>query len=303
MTVVPPVTGIQSSASPVVRALLANAIDYAGLFPPENLPLAVATEHYLFCSQGPHAYALGRMVLPLMRLPEFETELKRCATPTGYTWRLSVLAGPDPSADAVVIQEFNRRQSVARIVSVETKAANPAEVAARTAALPGTIQVWVEVPVSGDVAVMVSAIRHAGRSAKIRMGGVTADAFPSATDVVRFLVACHQARVTAKATAGLHHPLCGNYPFTYEGDSPTGSMFGFVNVFLAAALIQSGGTREQAILLLTDADPGNFAVLADAITWRGFRFTISHLTFMRDTLCRSFGSCSFTEPITGLTWL
>ena len=44
------------------------------------------------------------------------------------------------------------------------------------------------------------------------------------------------AGVPFKATAGLHHAIRGEYPLTYAKDSPRGEMFGYLNVFIAAAI-------------------------------------------------------------------
>jgi len=103
-----------------------------------------------------------------------------------------------------------------------------------------------------------------------------------------------------KATAGLHHPLRGAYRLTYAPDSPTGRMFGFLNVLLAAALVHAGGSDADALALLDDGDASHFAAAPDALAWRGHRFTAPQLDATRRTLCRSFGSCSFTEPLEGL---
>ena len=53
-----------------LRALLAGAIDYAGMFPPASLPLGQAFDNYLRYRSGPDAWMLGRFVCPVGRLPD-----------------------------------------------------------------------------------------------------------------------------------------------------------------------------------------------------------------------------------------
>src|SRR5918992_1954123 len=48
-----------------LRALLASAIDYAGLFPPANLALAPALENYSEYVRLPEAWMLSTFVLPV----------------------------------------------------------------------------------------------------------------------------------------------------------------------------------------------------------------------------------------------
>ena len=81
----------------------------------------------------------------------------------------------------------------------------------------------------------LAVLSAAGARAKVRTGGVTEGAFPASHALARFIQSCADAGVPFKATAGLHHPLRGEYRLTYEPGSPHGMMFGFLNVFLAAA--------------------------------------------------------------------
>src|SRR5581483_11690520 len=53
-----------------LQALLAGVIDYAGLFPPAQLPFESAFSSYLRYRDGPHAWLLGRFVVPAARLDE-----------------------------------------------------------------------------------------------------------------------------------------------------------------------------------------------------------------------------------------
>lgn len=287
--------------------LLDSLVDYAGLFPPAKLPMPEAVRAHASYLAGPHRALLGRFIVPLARLGEFETAYAQLPAADQRGWRLSVIGGPDSAADWDVIHAFNSRHADARIVSVETKAATAAEVLRAVSSLPPILEAWVEVaPNSPDLAPLLAAIKSTGRGAKLRTGGVTPGAFPAAADVARFLRACHDAGVVLKATAGLHHPLRGDYRLTYEPGSPHGRMFGFLNVFLAAALVRAGGSDADTIALLEESDARAFTLGPDAIVWRAHRFTAAQLAETRKNFCRSFGSCSFTEPLEGLqelSWL
>ncbi len=153
---------------------------------------------------------------------------------------------------------------------------------------------------SGDVYVeiadiaLLDAIAQRGLRAKIRTGGITVDAFPAIDDVAAFLRACKEKGVAFKATAGLHHPLRCVKPLTYEPNAPTGTMHGFLNVFMAAALLP------HADAILAENDPHAFAFEDDAASWRGHEVSVDELVTMRKTFATSFGSCSFEEPIADL---
>ena len=51
--------------------LLAQIVDYAGLFPPADLPMDQAVANYAAYRQDPGAWMLGRFVVPVARLDEF----------------------------------------------------------------------------------------------------------------------------------------------------------------------------------------------------------------------------------------
>lgn len=141
---------------------------------------------------------------------------------------------------------------------------------------------------------LLDAIKRHGQRAKIRTGGITPDAFPAIGNVAEFLRACKQKGVAFKATAGLHHPLRCVKPLTYEPNAPTGTMHGFLNVFLAAALL------DHAEAILGETDPHAFSFDDEKATWRGHAVTTEELRKVRKGFATSFGSCSFEEPINDL---
>ena len=132
------------------------------------------------------------------------------------------------------------------------------------------------------------------------MGGVVAESFPSVPEVVQMLQALADLRLTFKATAGLHHPLRSRRPLTYQPQSPTGIMHGFVNVCCAASLVYAAGEAGDAAALLEDEDPSAWRVTSDAIQWRDRSFAVDQLADVRKQFLISIGSCSFEEPVRDL---
>ena len=286
---------------PLADSLLPGLVDYAGLFPPAQLTMRDAVRRFAEYRGGAHRHYLGRFVVPVARLAEFETEWGQLDGAQQQGWRLSGLLGTDLRQDWAAVETWHRRQRDARIVSVELKASTPEEVSRAIESVPASIETWVELaPNSPSLSAMLKPLHAQGRGAKIRTGGVTPDAFPQAEEVVRFFRACHEASVVCKATAGLHRPLRGEYRLTYDANSPRAMMFGFVNVFLAAVIIHRGGADGDALEMLNEGEPGAFTFAPEFVRWRHWCFDADSLTAARRDLCRSFGSCSFTEPIEGL---
>jgi hypothetical protein len=286
------------------HALLGGAIDYAGLFPPAQLGMAEAVTNYAGYRRGSDAWALGRFVVPVGRLAELEAEARQIwADARGETdWRLSALAGPDLEPDLATIAQFNERHGVggggAHIDSLEIRASSIDEIR-RIAELTTNYETYVEIPLAGDTESLVAAIARYGHGlrAKMRTGGTVANAFPSAEDIGRFMSSCIDADVPFKATAGLHHPVRGSYRLTYDAGADQATMFGYVNVMLAAALLIGGDSRDEATRALMESRPGAIKLEEDAIVWERHRMTTENIAEMRRKSMRGFGSCSFREPL------
>ena len=287
-----------------LRALLAGAVDYAGLFPPASLSMDQAVANYAVYLGGPDAWALGRFVVPVARLSELERSAEHLAPKAPAPgWRLSALVGANLVEDLRALGEFNCRHAAAGAPAlsadaIEAKAESVADVERVLAAVPKWADAYVEVPLSADPRPLIEAIaRHGGR-AKMRTGGITPEAFPTAAQVLRFLRACAEARVPFKATAGLHHPLRAEYRLTYAPDSPSGTMFGYLNVFLTAVLLrQTRLTDQDAIALLEERSPAAFHFTPDAAQWRDHRVDRRAIEAARREGIVAFGSCSFEEPV------
>jgi hypothetical protein len=294
--------------APALAALLEGLVDYAGLFPPAALPMRDAVARYATYRAGVRRAMLGRFVVPVARLEELAIEHAALASPPGVSrgspagpWRLAVLAG---AVDAVTIDAFNTAHAARLVIdTVEAKADDEATIGALASALGSRYTLYVEVPVRQDPSALVAAIARHGLRAKIRTGGVTPEAFPTTSEVLRFLVACVAAGVPFKATAGLHHPLRGEFALTYAADSPRGTMHGFLNVFLAALLLRGGVPAAEVASLLEEREGSAITVDGDGIGWRGHRIGHAAIRAARSEFAGSFGSCSFEEPVQDLTTL
>jgi hypothetical protein len=276
--------------------LLAGAIDYAGLFPPAALGMEEAVRNYASYRRGLDAWALGRFVVPVSRLEEL---IERRATVDDDTpWSLSALAGSSAVEDAARILEFNDAYAAAGMIeAIEARATGVDGVGALEPLVRVGGELYVEIPPNEQVRDLVRAVRSLGARAKIRTGGTTADAFPDAASVLRFLVACRDEEVPFKATAGLHHAVRGSYPLTYAKDAVLGAMYGYLNVFLAAILLWNGGDERDAQGLLEERDPSAIRFEPGGITWRGHVFSSASVRTARSGFASGFGSCSFEEPL------
>ena len=135
---------------------------------------------------------------------------------------------------------------------------------------------------------------------QIRMGGVVPEAIPSVLDVFKMVKTLADLRLPFKATAGLHHPLRSLRPLTYEPQSSTSVMHGFVNLACAAALLYFGGNVEDARCVLGEEDSTAWQVNSDSICWRDRSWTTEQMATLRRDFFMSIGSCSFEEPIRDL---
>jgi hypothetical protein len=289
------------SASAPVRALLAGAIDYAGLFPPANLDLTRALNEYLSIRALDERWALGRFVVPAARLGELARALHQGRfLPDGTVpIPLAGVIGAAVLDDVRVIDRFNRECAGAVVVeAVEVRTPTPEAAQAALAAIPKNMPRYLEAPPGSSVLPGILDVIRADKAfAKLRTGGITADAFPDPDDVLDFLEGCAHRRLPFKATAGLHHPVRGEYRLTYAPDAATGVMYGYLNLLGAAALLWTGESRTAAREVLLTSDASSFRFESAGFRILGHLVSTATLTSIRAEFAHGFGSCSFREPV------
>lgn len=280
---------------------MAGLIDYAGLFPPAGLSMHDAVANYSSYRFGSDAWALGRFVVPSSRLGELEESLDAVSEngQKSTPWSISALLTSGDIAEMNLLLEFNRRhgEATARVDSVEMKAVTPEEVRRIGRSATGRFAVYCEFPINDALPGLITAAAETGVRAKVRTGGVVPEAIPSTADVVRFLYACSTRRLPFKATAGLHHAVRGAYHLTYEPDSPSGVMNGFLNLFSAAAFLVEGMDLGDAMKVIEETDAAEFRFDDAGLTWRSHHLPLDRLSLARRGFAIAFGSCSFIEPV------
>jgi hypothetical protein len=297
-----------------VRLLLDSVLDYAGLFPPAKLDMNPTVANFGRYRKGADSWMLSRLIVPVTRFPEFVT----CADPLlpktadaegDDPWPLSVLVAP--ASDRQIVEDlerierfnarmedrdFSRAHGRALIDTIETKASTPHEIDRALEYVPDDIFAYFEVPVDGDPRGLIATMASLDAGAKIRTGGLTADAHPTPEQVARFLKLCRAAEVPFKATAGLHHP-CRHLA------ADVGCMqFGFLNVFIAGCLLWQDDemSEKELVEVLTEERADGFEFGPTGLGWRRRVLKFDEIAVARERFAHSFGSCSFEEPLTDL---
>ncbi|HQY88835.1 MAG TPA: hypothetical protein PK402_09260 [Tepidisphaeraceae bacterium] len=320
-----------------IRALMTGVIDYAGLFPPAALALEPAIRNYARYLNSEDRWMLGRFICPASKLGElspfvdelFAGEQGATGSYSGTSpglCRIAALGRGGKTreefdigmrADAEAIRTFNARHAAqhfghALVDAFETRAPANANIPLEMSSF---VEANIGVGSGNSTDNWRSAITHTIESAelrqfgfKLRTGGVEANAFPPADQIAFAIVACRDARVPIKFTAGLHHPI------RHFNPSVQTRMHGFINVFAAGVLAHVHGfdgahpgrlDEAKLIPILTDEDSKSFQFDNDGLRYKNLSATITQTESARRQIL-SFGSCSFDEPrddLRSLGWL
>ncbi len=270
--------------------------------------MSAALEEYAAACEGPHAWMLGRFIVPISRIEEMGDRRR--------DFPLSVLVNVPlaPDADtglwvelagkslAIVARE---RDCGARIEALEVGIPPPRWQRETVDAPLGQLGALLEREGLRDVttyaelprnSVPTAAAKRARFGVKLRCGGIDAAAFPAVESVAAFIAAAVEEELRFKATAGLHHPV-------RHIDAATGfTMHGFLNL-LAASSFASRVDRVTLEAILSEEDPAAFTFDDVSFSWRDLRCEIDDLRAVRSSSFVGYGSCSFQEPIDDLTAL
>ncbi|HUA09745.1 MAG TPA: hypothetical protein VMA98_10765 [Candidatus Acidoferrales bacterium] len=252
------------SLSPAVRTALERLIDYAGLFPPAQLPMDGALAQYERARSSAASWMLGRFIVPAARLAEVT-----------MPFELSVIATPQAFEGVARAREHGARVGALEVPPAAGAAALAAAQAARTGL--SDLPMYVEVLDTSEI----PAIAEHGLGAKLRCGGLEPSAYPSVERVAAFIAAAAASNVPFKATAGLHHPV------RHFNAAAGVKMHGFLNLLVAASRAGEASLPELAAII-AEEDPSALS-LSDEAALRQARARFV-----------GYGSCSFDEPVDDL---
>lgn len=310
-----------------LKLLLSSIVDYAGLFPPAQLSLAEAVTEYNLAQASPHTWMLDRFVIPVDCLPELGKRLSIFSRKTSscQCWSVSVIlsknwAGELKQIDQISeqISEFFNKQKYERIDealfqftdyipdyihirALEVAPLPPDEIRQVCLHLPADVDVFFEIPFNADLEPYLPVLQQTGTAAKLRTGGVTTNVFPDNRQLGQRILSLAAAQIPFKATAGLHHALRGNYRLTYQPDSTSTTMQGFLNLAVLAAFADRQHINlTEAIAILEERSIAAFQFTDTEMHWHNHALSIADIEQSRHRFFRSFGSCSFQELINDL---
>ena len=290
-------------------AAFAALIDYAGLFPPASLSMALAVAEYTRIRSEEHHWVAGRFLCRASQL----TELAATATATFASgelpWEVGVIFDGTPGESGAESIDFQAEMDpVMTIAAAEAKLNEPTSTSvtslldAMFSIGPDTVA-FIEVDRETSITEQVSLVARqlSGRrrvgGAKLRCGGTTPDMSPTPAQLAEFVIACTNERLPFKATAGLHEPI-------RHFDVRLGAeRHGFINILMAAALAEAGLDPATIEEVVADTHVDNFSVSAAFASWRGNEIPGSTLRRVRHSGFVSYGSCDFDEPIDALAAL
>lgn len=295
-----------------LRSLMTELIDYAGLFPPANLPLEQAIDNYAAYRQSAEAWMLSHFIIPVGRLQELTAEQLEEDEPfsfsvlgrggaDGESW-LSNLQEDIATIDAFLDKHLTRATVDMLEVRLPTEILREGSTEELKIILDQAYDLldqtpFYEVPFEDGweemVKTAVTGIRmHYGVAGfKLRCGGVTAAQFPSVQQVAYAIKLCMDNGVALKCTAGLHHPI------RHFNESVNTKMHGFLNVFGAGVLAEHFDLSLKEIeAIIAEEDSQQFNFDDDGFRWRDWHIALEAIETAREDSLISFGSCSFDEP-------
>jgi hypothetical protein len=289
-----------------LRALLNQAIDYAGMFPPCKLALEPALQNHAKYARSPEAWMLNGFVLPVEQF-DAARQLLSNFDPL-HPLRVAALGPKTADADAFLDALEHAASAIRSLSRYEVNLLSVSHIEMflpddvdstflkEAGAIVGHVLVFLEAPPERAEQTIRLLADHnfdeevATFGYKLRTGGVTADAFPTSVQIAHALVTGGTDQLPIKLTAGLHHPI------RQFRDEVKTKMHGFINVLGAAVLaMEHQWDANQAVMMLEDEDPRSFSFTDDFFAWRNWQIEIECLQYRRKFV-RSFGSCSFDEP-------
>jgi len=267
--------------------------DDASLFPPAALAMSEAVTAHQRHQEAWYRDTSGPFVCADTKIRELSAAL----TAAGVAELDLALvlpggaAGLQAAVDAVFADPRLRLRAIELPIAASADTASAvSEVAAALDRAPlAGASAFIEVPARQLTADVARAVADHRYLAKVRTGGITAEAFPDEPTLATCITNLAAERLPFKCTAGLHHAVRHTAPdsgFEHHG---------FLNVLLAVAAALTAERIEEVRAQLADSAASRVAAKVSELD-------DETVLAVRD-LFTSFGTCSTDEPIEDLVTL
>ena len=271
-------------------------IDYAGFFPPSQLPIEEAFNNFLYYQKQGHREMLSKFICPAHHL---QTIYDLCIEKDTSNIPV-IVVGPakdienqmhwmsmhnDRLSFSVAEIKFDYREdsllNISRIINSDIS----------------LDIVFLEPDCESIDTSFVSFLDELSNNSsfglKIRCGGSMAKVVPPANLLSSLFILCAERTIPLKFTAGLHHAV------RYINDD-NHIEHGFINVFLGSVAAYSGITEKAVISNMLECQNKHKFIFSDyGIEFEGSKISHTDITKARQSIT-SFGSCDFIQPVDDL---
>mgnify|MGYP004120367005 CR=1 FL=1 len=272
-------------------------IDYAGFFPPSQLPIEEAFYKFLDYQQAVHNRMLSGFICPAQHLELiYDLSIQKDASNipiiiVGSVQEIEHQAHwmamhNDILSFSVFETKFDYRQDSLR--GVEKIINN--DINFNTIFLEPDI----DLKDLRFIYFLDNLSKNTSFGLKIRCGGAMAQIVPNVNLLSQLFILCSERAIPLKFTAGLHRAIrhINNYNNIEHG---------FINVFLGAIAAYSGIKDEILISSIIECQNKHKFVFSDSgICFENTQIKVADIKKARERVT-SFGSCNFVKPIEDLT--
>jgi hypothetical protein len=270
--------------------LFTALIDDASLFPPASLPMPIAVGEHRRHRRSGYTEFVSRLLCPASRLRELRSDL---AEHDRFDVGIILDTGVDSLRTVLKLSAVDPRLKLTvldiPVPSDGDQAAAVHKTVHALAKLPHQVAAFVELPRMYGWRDALSLVAARGYGAKLRTGGLVADAFPTEIEVAEFVRACVAEGAPFKCTAGLHHAV------RHRDDRTGFEHHGFLNILLATHAAAEGASVDELTEILAERDPAELVEQVADLDPTAPDMVRHHFV--------GFGTCNVDEPIDDLTGL
>tara|TARA_A100001011_G_C14315735_1_gene847888 strand:- start:3531 stop:4457 length:927 start_codon:yes stop_codon:yes gene_type:complete len=272
-------------------------IDYAGFFPPSQLPIEEAFYNFLDYQYEAHNRMLSRFICPAQHLQTiYDLSIQK------DTSNIPIIIVGSVKDIENQIHWMTMHKDILSFSAAETKFDYRKDGLTSVEKIINNDINLNKIFLESDIDLkdfrFISFLDNISKNTsfglKIRCGGAIAKSVPHVNLLSKLFILCAERAIPLKFTAGLHRAVrhINNYNNIEHG---------FINVFLGGIAAYSGIKDEIFISSIIECQNKNKFVFSDSgISFENIQIKVADIKKAREKVT-SFGSCNFIKPIEDLT--